>query len=687
MIKSAGASRKNIGPRLFFYNLGFLFQPRVQRILKAHGGRFGFGLPLGRGSTVVVWGRTKVAKRGMFIAAWLNTPLITVEDAYLRSVRTGRQGDAPIGLILDKTGIYFDTNHPCDLDDLLVDSLKLSQKEQKYATDQLALMQRLNLSKYNDFSGQSDDLPKNFVLVVDQTVNDAAIELGGAGAVDFVKMLACAKAENPTHKILIKTHPETIAGLRLGYFSQDDCDDRVRLISTAVAPAVLFNKARKVYCVTSQMGLEAIFAGHRPQVFGRPFYAGLGLSDDRGPKPVRQRVLTPAQLFWATHLRYSKWYDPYFDRASDFRAAALALDAKARQYRENQAQAICIGMRLWKRGFLKRYLLGRGGAPRFTDDTKLAIELARKTKGRVLVWAGRETADLAKECVKVDVPLIRVEDGFLRSVGLGANLVAPVSLAFDAAGIYYDPTRASDLEHLINASGDLVDADLTRAKAVKARIVALKMTKYNLAQHSEKLPAAKGKQTILVPGQVEDDASIQKGTDNVKTNLELLQAVRKDYPDAYIVYKPHPDVEAGLRIGVINAGGLADYVAEKSNMADLLMQVDRLATMTSLAGFEALLRDIPVTCYGQPFYSGWGLTKDRAAPIKRRRARPTLAALIHACLIDYPRYWDPVTGKPCPVEVVLERFERGQMQGKGGKGMRLLAKLQGAFASYAYLWR
>ncbi len=213
------------------------------------------------------------------------------------------------------------------------------------------------------------------------------------------------------------------------------------------------------------------------------------------------------------------------------------------------------------------------------------------------------------------------------------------------------------------------------------------MTKYNLANRSAKLPVPKGKQVILVPGQVEDDASIKKGAGGVKTNLELLQAVRKDYADAYIVYKPHPDVEAGLRIGAIKAGSLADHVADHGNMADLLEQVDRVATMTSLAGFEALLRGLSVTCYGQPFYSGWGLTDDKAAPVKRRQAHPSLPALIHACLIDYPRYWDPVSKQPCPVEVVVERFERGQMQAKGGIGMRLLAKLQGAFASYAYLWR
>jgi len=232
--------------------------------------------------------------------------------------------------------------------------------------------------------------------------------------------------------------------------------------------------------------------------------------------------------------------------------------------------------------------------------------------------------------------------------------------------------------------------DLARARSIRERIIALKMTKYNLTSPSFELPANAGQKIVLVPGQVEDDASILKGAGQVKTNLGLLQAARNNFPDAYIVFKPHPDVEAGLRIGavdIVDALKFADIVAADSNMAVLLEQVDHVATMTSLAGFEALLRGKSVTCYGSPFYSGWGLTKDKMRKISRRKARPNLDALVHACLIDYPRYWDPVTGAACPLEVILERYERGQMQAKTGVFVRLIAKLQGIFASYAHMWR
>jgi capsular polysaccharide export protein len=687
MTKPTGVPVDKNRAHLFAFSLGFLFQRHLRKVLQAHGWSIRFGLPLGREAAVAVWGRTPVASRGQTVARLLNRPVVTFEDAFLRSVLTGRQNAPAMGVVADRTGIYFDTTQPSDLDDFLKASADLPKAEIKQAADELAYLLRLGLSKYNDFTSRTPDLPDDFVLVVDQTLNDAAIRKGGANARSFADMLDCAKSENPTKKILIKTHPETIAGKRVGYFSQTDCDEQTTLISAQIAPAAFFEKAAKVYCVTSQMGMEAIFAGHRPVVFGRPFYAGLGLSDDRGPGSGKGLNLSAAQLFWATHLQYSKWYDPYFDCAADFGMAATILHAQARQNRDNHLQAVCLGMRLWKRGFLKTYLSGSSGVPRFLNNEQDAAKMAHQEDGQVLVWAGKETDTLASACDQANVPLIRVEDGFLRSVGLGAKLVTPLSLVFDDTGIYYDPTRPSGLERIINASDGLTDYELARARAVQERIVALKMTKYNLSAAPVTLSVKKGQQIILVPGQVEDDASIKKGAGRLKTNLDLLRAVRRDFPDAYIVYKPHPDVEAGLRTGAIETGDLADHVARTSNMDDLLTLSDRVATLTSLAGFEALLRDKPVTCYGQPFYSGWGLTDDKAGKIPRRRARPALLALIHACLIEYPRYWDTVTRTPCPVETVLERFERGQMQVKSGAFRRILAKLQGIFASYAHLWR
>ena len=143
-----------------------------------------------------------------------------------------------------------------------------------------------------------------------------------------------------------------------------------------------------------------------------------------------------------------------------------------------------------------------------------------------------------------------------------------------------------------------------------------------------------------------------------------------------------------LRIVVQNAGqfhvalkgdgvgdSFADQIVANADPVQLINAVNEVWTMTSLLGFEALIRNTPVTCLGTPFYAGWGLTTDMGIIPKRRSALPTLAQLTHACLIDYPRYYGPVSKLPCPVEVALDRLTSGDIP-QPSLPLRLLSKLQ-----------
>ncbi len=166
-----------------------------------------------------------------------------------------------------------------------------------------------------------------------------------------------------------------------------------------------------------------------------------------------------------------------------------------------------------------------------------------------------------------------------------------------------------------------------------------------------------------------------------------MRATRAANPKAVIIYKPHPDVEAKLRDGaIIIPEDLVDIVAHRADPMALLDEVHEVWTMTSLMGFEALLRGVKVTTFGAPFYAGWGLTNDRGPVPSTRKARPSLLGLAHAVLIDYPRYFDPKSGLPCPVETVVDRLASNDIP-QPGFGNRSLGKLQGVFASMAPLWR
>ncbi|MCP5088095.1 MAG: capsular polysaccharide biosynthesis protein [Rhodobacteraceae bacterium] len=689
MQKKNSAVDQTDQPRVFVFSLSFLFNRHLRRMLKASGWRVHIGLP-GKHDCVAVWGRSATSRRGLAIARWRKSQVITFEDGFLRSVETGRQGEDGLSFVADRQGIYFKTSRPNDLYNLILASQSASAEDLERAKAGIITLRHNQLSKYNAFPLDPPDLPDRFVLVVDQTRDDASIAGGGAGPEHFTEMLETAIREHPDLPVVIKSHPETLAGKRPGHFDGIDYGDQVIPFRSPVSPWQLFERAAAVYCVSSLLGMEAIFAGHKPVVFGRAFYSGWGLTDDRHLKAEHIAERSPVQLFHATFHKYCQWFDPYSSQASSCEQACRTLASKARAWRNGQRQVVCTGMRLWKRGFLRRYFSGAAGPPRFVEVEAAVIPAAKQAGGPVVVWAGKETLKLRGNCDENNIQLIRVEDGFLRSAGLGANLVPPLSLAFDDLGIYYDPTRECRLERLIEQSGDLPKPATQRALNLKKIIVTNRLSKYNLGGNIPDIVAEPNQKRILIPGQVEDDASILLGASDISTNLSLITETRAKYPNDHLIYKVHPDVHARLRDGAVDAGFLkdtVDTVIETGDIAKLLDQVDIVSTMTSLTGFEALVRGKHVVCYGAPFYAGWGLTEDHGQIPERRRARPTLAGLIHAALIDYPRYWDPVTGNPCPVEVVLERLASGELGRGSGPSIRALAKLQGLLASYAHWWR
>ncbi len=249
----------------------------------------------------------------------------------------------------------------------------------------------------------------------------------------------------------------------------------------------------------------------------------------------------------------------------------------------------------------------------------------------VIVW-GMSPAPPGAERV------LRLEDGFLRSVGLGADIIRPLSWVVDGEGLYYDATRPSELETFL-ATGDFSPEACVRAASLRQRIIALELTKYNLGGEEWARPTGY-EQVILVPGQVESDASLAYGGAGIKTNLALLQAVRRENPGAFVVYKPHPDVVARMRRAgqdEMHCREWCDVVVTTGSLPSLLKAVDEVHVLTSLAGFEALLRGKKVVCHGLPFYAGWGLTQD-VRTVARRNRSLSLDELVVGALLRYPLY-------------------------------------------------
>jgi capsular polysaccharide export protein len=666
--------------RLCVFNGGFLTQGRVRRVLSLAGYDIKIGRP-GPDDMIGVWGRSPTSPRGQAVAERTDTPILRVEDAFLRSVRPGRDaGGPPLGLMLDRRGVHFDSSVPSDLEHLLAHDRLDDGAILARAREGIDRLRYHNLSKYNLTDPALTAPEPGYVLVIDQTRGDASVTYGGATEGTFREMLVFAQSEHPDARILIKTHPETEGGHRQGHYNDGHSHGAISVVRDPVSVWRLLEGAVAVYTVSSQMGFEAILAGHRPRVFGQPFYAGWGLTDDENPVPRRRRKLTKVQLFAAAMIMTPTWYDPARDRLCSFEDALDHLEAQVTAFRQDRAGYVATGMRLWKRAHLQK-AFGREKPLLFETDPGRAAARAKADGRRVLVWAGHETEVLRQ----ADVPVARVEDGLLRSKGLGAALIPALSLVADDLGISYDPSRESRLERLI--ASPLPPGGELRAERLIARILRSDLTKYNL--DAAAMPDLPKGYKLLVPGQVEDDASVRLGAGLERTNLALLRRVRTENPAAVILWKPHPDVEAGLRPGAVDAKaleGLADVVLRETGAAAAIAAADEIWTITSGMGFEALLRGKRVVTTGMPFYAGWGLTQDLFAQPARRRARPTLAALVHAALIAYPRYIDPVSGLICPPEVVVERLAKGQVP-IPGRWNRTLSKLQGLMAGQSWLWR
>ncbi|KIN73165.1 capsular polysaccharide biosynthesis protein [Sulfitobacter guttiformis] len=664
--ESAAGSTKD--RRLFVYNGGFLTQERIRRILQLSGYSIHLGLPAREGDAVAVWGNSPTAHRGEGVAIACEAPVVRIEDAQLRSLFPGRDGEPPLGLVIDHRAAHFDPSKPSDLEVLLathpLDDTALLNR----ARTCIARIKEAHLSKYAAIPLDTPVPPAGYVVVIDQTEGDASVTASGADRTRFLEMLYYAQEEHPGARILIKTHPETAAGHRTGYFRDSDLNERTQFLSDPISPYALFEGALGVYTVSSGLGFEAIFAGHKPRVFGQPFYAGWGLTEDAFEIQRRQRILTRSQLFAAAMILYPRWYDPYRDTLCTLETAIDTLEAQARSWREDRHGWCATGMSGWKRDHLQKFY--GGYRPLVFADAP--VDISDRPQ---MVWASKIGAEVKG--------ITRIEDGFIRSRGLGASLVPPLSLVTDDLGIYYDPDRPSRLERMIEGRATArLDQELRAARLIKS-LIAAGLSKYNTGNPPGALPDG---HRILVCGQVADDASIRRGTSDVTTNQALLDTVRAAHPDAIILYKPHPDVEAGLREGALSNPAAADQIITKTDPSALLAQVHEVHTMTSLMGFEALLRGIPVTTYGAPFYAGWGLTTDLSDVPPRRRARPSLEALAHATLIDYPRYFDPKTGLPCPAEIAVLRLVENDLN-KPSLANRTVSKLQSKFRRYAHLWR
>ena len=365
----------------------------------------------------------------------------------------------------------------------------------------------------------------------------------------------------------------------------------------------------------ADLGLLGLLAGRavhaHPPADGAIWYAGWGATEDALGIVPRAATRSAAQIAAAWLVQGASYCDPFTGQPTGFEAALdIAADWR-RVCDANRGIAGCIGMQFWKRSRIGAFLHTGTRPPPHGAAALAAVRPGGPAgkggqggqAGAIAAWASRMPPGLHDKLRDAGVPVLRVEDGFLRSVGLGSDFLPPCSIILDGRGIYYDPSRPSDLEAIL-AETRFSPALLSRAEALRPAPRPGRRYKIQYRRRRPPGPARRappGAGAGPGGGRPLGPARRRRGH---RQPGPAASACAPHAPDAFILYKPHPDVDAGHRPGAIpdaEALAIADTLVRGVPMAALIGAVQEVHTLTSLTGFEALLRGRAVTCWGQPF--------------------------------------------------------------------------------------
>ena len=250
-----------------------------------------------------------------------------------------------------------------------------------------------------------------------------------------------------------------------------------------------------------------------------------------------------------------------------------------------------------------------------------------------------------------------LEDGFIRSIGLGVEGSPSFSMVKDDTGIYYDATKSSKLEDILNDYDFDSDIHLMEtAKKSKAKIIEYKISKYNNFKSVDLSYLEDARPKVLIIAQTAGDSSLEFGLGYHFTTQQMLDEAIQDNFEATIYIKIHPDVLCGKKQSDIDLKKIPSSIhilIDNINPIELMGYFDKIYTKTSGMGFEALLFGKEVHCYGMPFYAGWGVTEDKLL-CDRRTKKLSVDEILAGAYILYSEYYNPYLNEKSDILSVIE---------------------------------
>lgn len=254
--------------------------------------------------------------------------------------------------------------------------------------------------------------------------------------------------------------------------------------------------------------------------------------------------------------------------------------------------------------------------------------------------------------------LALAEYGLISGIATPSKTPFKFSLMLDDIGIYFDTTKPSRTLRLLEEDSHLNGSDTCeRVRAFIDYVFEHNIVKYNSAPYLE-LDASQDKHKILVIDQTKEDLAIMLGGCDRYSFKDMLEhALAQEKCEIYL--KLHPETvegskEANFKLDALNAYSNLHIIRQNCNNMHLVKQMDEIYVMTSGAGLEGLMAGKKVRCFGQPFYSGWGITEDMH-PISRCRTR-SLEEIVESVFFRQTLWFDPKTHAECSPEQALQRL-------------------------------
>lgn len=625
--------------KVYYYSCSFgLFKnERLRKILNIkYYHRFVKKYDIADAKGFVVW--KKHLKKTKQLTSKYKQDILYLEDSPIATMHDKNGKKLQIGYYYSKMGWYYQSNNNI-IESIIKNSNQITDSDIEYVQRCIEKIKNNKITKYNTFhtekpfSRQENVAP---IVVIDQNIDDFAITRNNNCAADFILMYKEALKKGNGRKIYLKSSKN-------GYLKQFAHSSEVALIDFNVNIHDVLENVEDVYVVCSHVGFEALMHKKNVHCFGYSYYSGFGLTINYKTQNIYP--LSLEKIFYALYIQLSTYIINDIVKL-DIVLEIIAINKKL-FYEERDKRFFIVSTHFWHRLKFYRFLYSRKLI--YISNIKALQTHNLNSNDVVLTWSiGKK--QYTNFCQEQNIPLFRMEDGFIRSVGLGSHFVQGHSFCIDKTNIYFNARRSNDLENELNNT-EVLPTEIEQACNLIKIINKNQITKYNLP-FDQKMPKEEifmmqqiqksTKRKILIIGQVANDKSVLHGCLIHSNIYDLLKQTRIKNPDKIIIFKNHPDCVLSFRAGKIQHKNLAnytDYVLEQITIDQVIDIVDEIHTFTSLSGMEGLIRGKEVYCYGSPFYSNWGLTHD-VTEISRRLRKRTLEELVYLSYIKYPRYYD-----------------------------------------------